>query len=197
MSTKEGELMVAGLVYLSRCLAEGDLHAIRTMGLTRGDIAALRELRLTEVLRLAQEERRGSFLEIRLDRYAFWRHLEYLEAQRRSEETILALIQADAPREMLAALFGLSSQGYRSYRMLLGLAPKVGRPQEPDEATVQAVWSAWRKVTTEVPAEEIGAGHYLEVHRATGVPLRVIWGLVQPWLRGNKNGRLTNASADS
>ena len=183
MGTKESDLMMAGLVYLSRCLLEGDTYALRALGLTYRELAALREFRWLDALRLAHGKRHGSFLDIRCDRVALGRYLEYLEIQHQREDTLLALMNADAPRAMMSTLFGLSGEEYRRYRVLLGLPPSVGRPAEPDEHTLQQIWQAWQQVTRDTPAEEVSAEQYLALHQATGVPLRVSWPVTRQWIR--------------
>ncbi len=111
MHGKEAELLMAGFVYVARCLAEGDTATLRRMGLGGPDLRALSRLGLSDVLRLVRRAATAPFLEIRFDRAAFQRQLERLEAQRQAEDRLLALLQGDAPQAMLHDLFGTTLKG--------------------------------------------------------------------------------------
>ena len=181
MRTKEADLLAAGLLYVARCIIEGDTHALRHLGLGQPTIQAFSQLSVNDLLRLTQGQPRGHCLEIRFNAAAFQRKLDYVHTLRHTEDTLTALLQGDAPRAMLTALFGLSGNDYHRRRQLLGLSAAVGRPAEPDDATRHTVWTAWRQVVGDRPTEAVTPEHYLAIHQATGVSLRVIWNLAQQW----------------
>ena len=180
MHGKEAELLMAGFVYVARCLAEGDTATVRRMGLGWPDLRALNRLGLGDVLRLVRQAATAPFLEIRFDRAAFQRQLERLEAQRQAEDQRLALLQGDAPQALLHALFGTTLKEYYGYRRLLGLGPCTERrPRAPDDATLRTVWQAWQAHGLDRLPDGPQPEHYLALHQATGVSLRTIWPLAR------------------
>ena len=96
--TKESDLVTAVLMYAMRCLAEGDQAALRNMNFGVKEIEALREMRVADLYRI--ESLRAHCLEIALSRQVYWPLIEHLGEQRMMEDTIQALIIADAPQEM-------------------------------------------------------------------------------------------------
>lgn len=182
MHGKEAELLMAGFVYVARCLAEGDTATVRRMGLGWPDLRALNRLGLGDILRLVHQTAPAPVLEIRFDRAAFQRQLERLEAQRQTEEWVLALLQGDAPQALLHDLFGTTLKEYYGYRRLLGLGPCAERrPRAPDDATLRAVWQAWQAHGLDRLPEGPQPEHYLALHQATGLSLRTIWPLARAW----------------
>ena len=182
MSGKDADLLTAGFVYVARCLAEGDTGTLRRMGLGWPDMRALNRLGLSDVLRLVRQAATAPFLELRFDRAAFQRQLERLEAQRQTEDRLLALLQGDAPQAMLHDLFGTTLKEYYGYRRLLGLGPCAERrPRAPDDATLRAVWQAWQAHGLDRLPGGPQPEHYLALHRATGLSLRTIWPLAREW----------------
>ena len=115
--------------------------------------------------------------------------IEHLSEQRAMEDTIQALIVADAPQEMMQILFGLSPRDYTRLRRILLVDPSIGRPPELDEASSHTLWEAW---SSRVDGEESGlltATQYLAIHEETGLSIRAIWGQTQRWAQyGHLNG---------
>ena len=178
--TKEADLVIAVLLYAMRCLAEGDQHALRSMRFGPKEIAALRELHLEDLYRVASLK--AHCLDIGLNRDVYWPMIARLRGARESEELQRDLIEADAPLEMMRSLFGMGSREYTRLRRLLALAPAVGRPPEPDEKTSHALWHAFSariKPDASVPLEP---SDYLLLNRETNAPMRAIWTLTQRWL---------------
>ena len=193
MHGKEAELLLAGFIYVARCLAEGDTATVRRMGLGWPDLRALNRLGLGDVLRLVRQAATAPFLEIRFDRAAFQRQLERLEAQRQAEDQRLALLQGDAPQALLHALFGTTLKEYYGYRRLLGLGPCTERrPRAPDDATLRTVWQAWQAHGLDRLPDGPQPEHYLALHRATGLSLRTIWPLAREWVNAGLRTRAGN-----
>ncbi|MDG4595532.1 MAG: STY4526/YPO1902 family pathogenicity island replication protein [Candidatus Contendobacter sp.] len=193
MHGKEAELLMAGFVYVARCLAEGDTATLRRMGLGWPDLRALNRLGLGDVLHLVRQAATAPFLEIRFDRATFQRQLERLEAQRQAEDQRLALLQGDAPQAMLHDLFGTTLKEYYTYRRLLGLGPCAERrPRAPDDATLRAVWRAWQAHGLDRLPEGPQPEHYLALHQATGLSLRTIWPLAREWVSAGLRTRAGN-----
>ena len=180
IGTKEADLVTAVLLYAMRCLAEGDQPALRAMRFGPKEVEALRELNLSDLYRVGALQ--AHCLAIYLDRDVFWPMLANLRAARSNEELARDLIQADAPLEMMRALFGVGSREYSRLRRTFVLAPAVGRPPEPDEETSHKLWRALSAHLTGDPNEPLDAQQYLAVHEESGAPMRAIWNLAQRWL---------------
>jgi len=177
--TKESDLVTAVLLYALRCLAEGDLTALRHMNFGPREIEALRAMTLADLYRV--ESLRAHCLNIGLNRQVYWPMMEHLRAQRESEEIQQHLIAADAPLEMMQTLFGMGPREYSRLRRTLSVDPSVGRPPEPDEASSHTVWHAWRARQEGAETDPLSPTHYLDIHRETGIALRAIWNLTQRW----------------
>jgi len=194
--TKEADLVAAVLMYAIRCLAEGDQAALRNMRFGPSEIEALREMSLADLYRI--ESLRAHCLEIGLNRQVYWPMIAHLREQRESEETLRTLIAADAPHEMVQVLYGLNARDYTRLRRILSVAPSVGRPTEPDEASSHRLWGAW---SSRADGEETGLlipDEYLALQRETGVPMRAIWNLTQRWAQyGNLTGRSDEDAAQA
>jgi len=185
--TKEADLVTAVLMYAMRCLAEGDQAALRNMNFGVKEIEALREMRVADLYRV--ESLRAHCLEIALNRHVYWPMIEHLSAQRAMEDTIQALIIADAPQEMMQILFGLNQRDYTRLRRTLLVDPAIGRPPELDEVSSHRLWEAW---SARVDGEASGLlipEQYLAVQGETDLSMRAIWNLTQRWAEyGNLNG---------
>jgi len=194
--TKEADLITAVLMYAMRCLAEGDQTALRNMNFGIKEIEALREMRVADLYRV--ESLRAHCLEIALNRQVYWPMIEHLGEQRAMEETIQALISADAPQEMMQILFGLNQRDYTRLRRTLLVDPSIGRPPELDEEGSHQLWEAW---SNRVDGEESGLlvpSQYLDIHSETGLSMRAIWNQTQRWAQyGNLNGQADKESVQA
>lgn len=179
--TKEAELVTAVLMYAVRCLAEGDLAALRLMKFGAREIEALREMSLPDFYRV--EALRAHCLEIRLNRQVYWPMIEYLREQRKSEDVMQALVAADAPREMLQVLFGLNSREYGRLRRSLSVDPSSGRPPAPDEDSSHELWKIWSARTDRDASGLLAPRAYLELQQETGLSMRAIWYLTRRWVQ--------------
>ena len=192
--TKEADLVTAVLMYAMRCLAEGDQAALRHMNFGVKEIEALREMRVADLYRV--ESLRAHCLEIALNRQVYWPMIEHLSEQRALEDTIQALIIADAPQEMMQVLFGLNQRDYTRLRRTLSVDLAIGRPPELDEASSHRLWEAW---STRVDGEASGLlmpEQYLTIQAETGLSMRAIWNLTQRWAQyGNLNGPIDKVAA--
>lgn len=178
-ANKEADLVTAVLLYALRCLAEGDQPALRAMNFGARELEALKQMNLADLYRA--DTLRAHCLRIDVNRDVFWPMMEHLRQQREVEDLQRELIVADAPLEMMQALFGLSSREYSRWRRLLTVAPAVGRPAELDEPTSHQLWYAWQQALEHEDEDSLSAAVYLRLHRDTGIGLRQIWALLQRW----------------
>ena len=186
-TTKEADLTTAVLMYAIRCLGEADQSALRAMGFGPKEIDVLQRLNIADLYRV--EAIRAHCLRIDLNREVFCHMVEYIRQLRESDELQQTLIKADAPQEMMQALFGVSAKEYTRRRRQMTLAPAVGRPAEPDEDKAHALWKAWKARVKDEDAELLTAEDYLALKAATDVELRAIWHLTRRWAQyGNPEG---------
>ena len=177
--SKEAELTTAVVMYAVRCLVEGDQMALRTMKFGPKELEVLRELSLADLYRI--ETLQAHCLTIELNRHVFWPTIERLKQQRASEEIQQTLIVADAPQEMMRAVFGMSAREYTQWRRTLTVAPSVGRPAELSETENHKLWFAWEKLTGGDEEVHFTGEDYLRLHQETNLPMRAIWILTQRW----------------
>jgi len=186
-ASKEADLITAVLIYAIRCLGEADQSALRAMGFGPREIDALQRLNIADLYHV--EAIRAHCLRVDLNREVFWHMVEHIKQLRASEELQQTLIKADAPQEMMQALFGVSAKEYTRWRRLMTLEPAVGRPAEPDEDTEHALWKAWKARVKGEDAELLTAEDYLALKADTDVELRAIWHLTRRWAQyGNPEG---------
>lgn len=174
--TIEGLLAKAVLDYLQGLVNNGSIAMLRDMGIDehmRLDIAegldpetvlgaravVVNELNtqsLSELVRRARDAKRGRSIED-------------------------ALLKAEAPRSLMAYLFGWSEHQYQRRRGRLALPPMVGRPPHlgpDDEALVEDAWDnleQTRGVRRDDEDKTRLAHGYLAVARLTGISLRAIF----------------------
>ena len=186
--SKEAELTTAVVMYAVRCLAEGDQMALRSMKFGPKELEALRELSLADLYRI--ESLQAHCLTIELNRQVFWPTIEQLKQQRASEDIQQALIAADAPQEMMRAVYGMGAREYTQWRRTLTVAPSVGRPAELSEGDNHKLWYAWEMLTGDDEDAQLNGEDYLRLHQETTLPMRAIWILTQRW---SQFGGLTSA----
>ena len=185
--TKESDLVTALMLYAIRCLAEGDQPALRAMGFGPEEIGGLRELSLEDLYRAGSLQ--AHCLDVCLNRTVYWSMLRHLRRERESTEVQRDLVRADAPLELMRSLFGMGAREYTRLRRALVVAPAVGRPPEPDEATSHVLWQAWSMRTGEAGSALLTPPDYLALHTETGASLRAIWILTQRWSEHGDLGR--------
>jgi len=186
-TSKEADLITAVLIYAIRCLGEADQSALRAMGFGPSEIDALQCLNIADLNRV--DALRAHCLRFELNREVFWYMVEHIKRLRASEELQQTMIKADAPQEMMQALFGLSAKEYTRRRRLMTLEPAVGRPAEPDENKEHALWKAWNARVQGDDVELLTAEDYLALKADTEVDLRAIWLLTRRWAQhGNPEG---------
>jgi|SRR6056297_751860 len=178
-AAKETDLVLAVLLYASRCCQEGDRHALRQMNFGTKEIEAIANLQMDDVIRA---QRLGAHcLNIRLDRHAFWGLLSRLERLREEERLQRELIALDAPFPMMAELTGMKSREYSRWRRLYGLPPGMGRPPEPGEAIEEAIWRACEERMESGKRRPLVARDYIELAESCGASLKTVWKALTRW----------------
>lgn len=178
-SSKESDLVVAVLLYASRCWQEGDRHALRQMNFGVREVVAISTLQMDDITRA---QRLGAHcLDIRLNRDAFWSLLSGFERLREHEALQRELIARDAPFQMMAELFGTGAREYSRWRRMFGLPTNTGRPAELDEETEHAIWRACEDRMGTAEQKSVGAKDYLEIAVACDTSVRSAWRALAPW----------------
>jgi len=175
-STKEAQLNAAVLGYAATCLAEGELHLLTAMGWQRNDVEALQDMHLDDLQRLARLS--GHFLKVTIDRDCFARILAHIRREREAEDAKRHLLENDAPMALMGALYGMTGAEYAGRRKLLGLTSGAGRVPEPNEDQDHAVWAAFKSLG-KADADNLTGNDWLTLMDRTGVPMRIIWYVVQ------------------
>ena len=178
-TTKEGELLVAVMLYAARCLGEGDLPALRGMGFGPSELDGLATMKLGDLQRAGTLS--AHCFSIRLDGSLFRRVIERATEMREEEELQRELIQADASWDMMRALFGMANREYTRLRRALDVEDGVGRPAELDDDMQNRLWCTLRgrlRADRERPLEP---REFLAVRAEFGVPLRALWILAHRW----------------
>ncbi len=178
MARKEFELAEAVLSYAAGCMSEGDWPALRDMGFGPQEAEALQELTFLEFAALARKLA-GHVLQVQLDRTAFWVVMRQVRYEAARQRLRAEFIRADAPSDMMEALFGMGPKEYARVRRALGAPPGVGRPAEADEETARRIWLAWSAADTE--PDGASPEQWLDVARQADAPLRTVWRLGQRW----------------
>ena len=175
---KEAELMTAVMLYAVRCFAEGDTDALKEMNFGPKELRALREISMGDLFRARALT--AHCLQVRLNREIYWPLLDHLRRERETEEAQRELVQADASLEMMQSFFGISAHEYTRLRRMLTVNPTFGRTPEANEAQATALWIAWKDLGTEATSN-LTPADYLNLHRATGLSIRIIWNLIERW----------------
>ena len=178
-ATKEGDLTAAVMLYASRCLREGDLLALRGMGFGPSELEALGALNLGDVQRAGALS--AHCLEIRLAGPLFRRMMGILADMRKEEELQRTLIRADAPWEMMHALFGMANREYTRLRRALDVESGVGRPTDLDNDMANRLWSVLRGRLRADRDRPLEPHEFLAVHTECGVSLRALWTHARLW----------------
>ena len=171
--TKESDLVAAVLLYASRCLAEGDQHALRDMGFGHKEVEAMRRLNLDDLHRA--QSLHTHCLDIRLDPNRFRAMIGHLASLREDEDLQQELIRADAPFALMRCHFGMSSREFTKLRQTLAMPRAAGRPAEPNEETSAKLWRALDGRVRPDPDWPLAPREYLSVQAQCGAPLRAIW----------------------
>lgn len=170
------ELLTTLVMYLGRLAAAGQLPLLRQIGMSPQQVERVRRLSLAEMNELSTLG--GRFMDIKVDAESFERALE--AAGRRLGERAVAerLLRAGACHPVMKALTGMETREFVAQRQVLGLAGTGnGRTAKPDAAGQHRICKAWVDGAGEADPKL----RLLEVHAATGFPVRAIWPVVSAW----------------
>ena len=170
------ELLTTLVMYIGRLAAAGQLPLLRRIGMSPQQIERVRRLSLAEMNELSTL---GShFMDIRVDAESFERALA-VTGRRLGEKTVAErLLRAGACHPAMKALTGIETREFVAQRQVLGLAGTGnGRAAKPDAEGQHRICKAWVDCSGEADPKL----RLLEVHAATGFPVRAIWPVVRAW----------------
>jgi NAD-dependent DNA ligase len=170
--TKVQELNIDLFIYAAKCMAQGDTIALQRAGLSFRDIPQLRQLSLSQLIAMSEQ---GAELAA---------YLKRARGDSQRSELAQALMEQGAPRELMMALFRMSTRRYSAERMRLGVAGPRGRPMTAhmDAATEQAIWRLWVTLGNELDPRYLrNAEDWLLIAREVPGRLRSAWSLIQRW----------------
>ncbi len=159
-------------IFAAKCMAQGDIDSLHRAGLTTKDFPQLRKLSLSQLMAMSEQ---GSELTA---------YLKRIRGDSQRSELAQALMQQGAPRELMMALFRMSTRRYSAERMRLGVAGPRGRPMTAnmDAATEQTIWRLWVTLGNEHnPRLLRNADDWLLVACEVPGRLRSAWSLIQRW----------------
>jgi hypothetical protein len=179
--SKEGELNYALFVFATRCLAEGDVEALRQIGFDPEDITVLDQLRIADLHALTAA--RANAINVSVDRSAFQRLIDNLYRRRTRERLKRELLRLDAPLPLMTALFGMNARQYTSQRDSIGITVGIGRPTSMLETDSEArLWRLWVLFAdANNPARLRHDDLWLIIGRELPMELRSCWFAIQEW----------------
>ncbi|HKY91686.1 MAG TPA: STY4526/YPO1902 family pathogenicity island replication protein [Nevskiaceae bacterium] len=180
--SKETDLFYAVISFASRCLVEGDLTALRGVGFEPDDLPDIEGMSIADLQALSAARR--SAVSVKLDRTAWAWHLKWVRHLRARERLGMALIRADAPKAMMAALLGMNDTEYARRREALGIRSYAegGRPPAASRTAEQKLWDLWvRLARSENPRQLCADDFWIPFATEAGVTLRTAWNLLQRW----------------
>ncbi len=164
------------LDHLINSIANGDYAIANQLGITSSMIGPLTDLRPAEISRLA--ELRGC-VRITIDVPALSRLLDRLMQERSKEQVVQEMVRRNAPQPMLYSLFQLTSREATAMRYTLGLPGSPGRTRQPTEEEEHQAWKAIQN--RNVSVARMRPEDWLALQDETGIPLRVLWSMVNEW----------------
>jgi hypothetical protein len=169
-----GDSNIELFTFAARCMVQGDTGSLNSMGLSARDIPHLRQLSLSQVVAMSE---RGS------DLHAYLKRARYESSRGELER---ALLKQGAPRELMMALFRMSTRRYSSERIRLGVVGPRGRPMTAhmESAVEQAIWRLWVTLADgHDPARLLNADSWLLIAKELPGSLRSAWSVIQQWAR--------------
>lgn len=169
------ELVFNVLSYATRMLEEGDESLLLLMGFLPEEVRAIERLSLRHLRRLS--ELGTHFMDFRVDHACLTRVIAKLERDTQLDDVRDELLRAGAPHAMMAHYFGLTTTDCAVRRRVLEIDTPPGRPPKASEEALEQLWKVWRET------QDIGdeCRRYLKMADETGLPLSVIWPVVEEW----------------
>jgi hypothetical protein len=148
---------------LLQSIDKGDQNAVARAGITANNASRLMDLHAQELSALFQSN--AAFIKIEVDNAVLDLLLQSIASNRSRHQTAHALIEADAPLEMVRYYY-----------------PDIQRTRSPDEDIEMVIATAWfhevKDPDNPTPAD------YLKVHQVCNAPIRQIRAMHKPQKHG-------------
>jgi len=176
MALLHNELLTTMVVYIGRLAAAGQWSLLREMGLSLPQIEKVKSLSLAEMNELSTLG--AHFMDIKVDAESLECALAILDRRLDEKHMTERLLRAGACYPAMRELTGMETREFVAQRQSLGLANTGnGRVAKPDADSQYRICSAWVASSGESDPKR----RLLEVHEATGLPIRAIWPVVNAW----------------
>lgn len=153
-------------------------RALIDMGFQSEDIEALKQMSVSDMLELCDQNTRFTFVNISVDRTVFARMLDLVDLRRQDRCLLEDLMRHGASFHVLNSLRGIGQAEYAAMNLALGEPAKPGRPPRCSEQDTVAVWQLWHSDSM----RNLSLAHkLLEASQTTSVPVATIWMLLQQW----------------
>lgn len=170
------ELLTTLVVYIGRLTAAGQFPLLREIGLSPQQIEKVKTLSLAEMNELSNLGAR--FMDIKVDAESLETALAVLDRRLEDQRLTERLLRAGACYPVMKDLTGMETRDFVAQRQQLGLANTGnGRAAKPDATSQHRICRAWVASASESDPKR----RLLAVHEATGLPIRVIWPVVNAW----------------
>lgn len=178
--SKESELNYAIFAYATRCMAEGDLDALRQVGFVPEDIPVLDQIRLSDLHALSAS--RAHALKVQIDRAALQWLLERVRRRRTREMLKLELLRLEAPFPMMTKLFGMTPREFATVREAIGVSGGLGRPKINFDDDESQLWRLWVLLADLSRPDKLRQDDlWLVIGREQPSALRTAWHAIQRW----------------
>ncbi|MDE0853872.1 MAG: STY4526/YPO1902 family pathogenicity island replication protein [Nevskia sp.] len=178
--TKESELNFAIFIYVSRCLAEGDLDALSVIGFSLEDAYMIYQISLPELQALAASHAHA--LNVKTDPQSMYWLMEHIHRRHTRELLKIELMRYEAPYEMMNVFFGMNGREYAAARRICQLPSGRGKPTLKTEDDEQRLWQLWLLLVDPQRPERLRKEDlWLIIGRELGSTLRGAWHVIQRW----------------
>lgn len=179
--TREGYINIQNLFYACACLFDGDIEAVRRVGLSPKTIEKILNMPVRSLLRVACTQANGVF-DNQFCQSKFERLLNAVSHEETQQRLCEALLRRDAPMSLMQSLFALSSGEYKLRRKLFGIESGVGRLRKLEESEEAIIWDAFENQGRPI-VEKIGAQQWIDLSDMTGLSVRHLYASFQEFKR--------------
>lgn len=198
--TKEAELTAAILLYMIRCIGEGDLLALRQMNVGEKEVEQLKQIKVLDLHYI--DMLKSHCLQVQLNQRIFANIFQYMLAQHRAEDAIQQLLGEDAPYSMLEFFFKLSNREYTQRRKSLKNMTATGRTKEPGDLETDQLFARWsHHDQRDASGRFVEPLDYIAIAKELNLTVRSVWLLTERWIergvgvkRARRRTKVTNSA---
>ncbi|MEM6485221.1 MAG: STY4526/YPO1902 family pathogenicity island replication protein [Pseudomonadota bacterium] len=182
-------LNLAVMNFVLQCAATQSIAAVRELGLETNEIRELMEMTGEDMARLSMCDDRLFTVKINKKAWERIRRNVFLTPS----ELRNTLIRLEAPRSMIERWWPMRHNEYAQLRSTVTgtdmSARYGGRPRKATTEEINKLWESWVKMTKQGERRVLLPHDYLEIHKATELPLNIIWSLTNDWAAERNYGQ--------